>query len=90
MRFLGSESRRVSPYLPEITQAQCVRRLANMVSLLQVSVGDDFDFDAPDMQELLADVASVREEYDASPDDMQLALQANDRQLIIGAMESYE
>ena len=89
MRYFGAESKRVSPYMNEITNAQCVRRLANLVGLLQITSGDDFDFDSREMRSLLADVEAVGQEYGASPDDMQTALQTNDRQLIKGATIVY-
>jgi len=91
MRFIGSESRRVSPYIDELVSAQSVQRLANLLSILQTSsqiTSDGFNFMSPEMQSLLDDGCSVRQEYGASPDDIQLALQTNDEQLVVGAMIS--
>jgi phage tail tape-measure protein len=88
MRFIGPENKRVSPYMDELVRTQAVQRLANIVSLLQTTTQtstEGFDFLDGQMQSLLADVCSVGEEYMASPDDIQLALQINDKQLVIGA-----
>lgn len=83
MGYFGPESKRVSPYRAELADAKCIQLLANYVSLMQVSHGEEVAADSPAFQALLADVEAVRCEYDATPDDVQWALEVNDRQLII-------
>jgi hypothetical protein len=80
--------------MDELVRAQCVQRLANFVGSVQMQsspdVAQEIEFDDnPALLRLMADVESVREEYDASPDDIQAALQANDAQLIVGAKMTY-
>lgn len=76
--------------MDELIRAQCIQRLANFVGSVQMPSSPDeaqeieLD-DNPALLRLMADVESVREEYDVTPDDIQAALQANDAQLIIGA-----
>lgn len=78
---------RRSAYMPELIDARCIKLLANLVATAQIAHTTDpgVDFEHPALQGLLADVSSVMEEYHASPDDIQQALQANDPQLLVGA-----
>lgn len=83
MGYFGPESKRVSPYRLELAGAKCIKLLANYVSLMQASYAEEIAADSPALLTLLADVESVRTEYDATPDDIQWALEVNDPDLII-------
>lgn len=80
MSRFGSEQGPVSPYIDELINAKCVKLLAIYVSGMQTCLVEE-----QDMTMLLAGVESVRQEFYASPEDMQLALQANEGQLLFGA-----
>lgn len=71
---MKSKNKPVSPYMAEIVSAQSVQRLANLLGVLRVTDDGSFNIESPAMQNLLGDVAAVREEYNAAPDDIQRAL----------------
>ncbi len=69
-------------YMAEMGRARCIRVAAVMIVLGQTGT----EFDEGVVERVWGDVAAVAEEYGATPDDVQAALERHEPTLAIGAV----